>query len=213
MTGIYLNNSFLTTGQSGFLGVDYKKGCVYFSNAVTGVLSGNYSIRDYNFDTTNDSETTLLFETKQYLKPKVGQYRTGIFNEERTYPIIYVRDNGGENVPFSFGGLKETNYNIRLVVLADSEFLLDATSSLIRDIYQKYIALFQPSEMPFNSLGSLKSGVFNYTGMADRTKQLFVNESYVSKLNQNVKSDASALNSSNIWVGFSDISLIEQRYT
>ncbi len=137
MSGIYLNNSFLTTGQSGFLDINYKKGCVYFSSPVNGTLSGNYAIKDYNFSLTNDSEISLLFENKQYLRPKIGQTPTGILNDEYTYPVMYIRENGGENQEFAFGGLKETYYNIRIITIADSQFLLDATNSLLRDLYQK----------------------------------------------------------------------------
>lgn len=213
MTGIYLNGSFLTTGQSGFLDINYKKGYVYFSNPVTGTLSGNYAVKDYNFNLTNDSEISLLFENKQYLRPKVGQNVTGIYTDESTFPVIFVRSNGGFNSEFAFGGLKETYYNLRIITIADSQFLLDATNSLLRDIYQKYVPLFEFNEMPYNSRGGLKSGVFNYTGMIyGKPPHLWIKEANVTKLAQNVLSDTKSLND-DIFVSFSDIVICQQRQT
>lgn len=211
MSGIYLNGSFLTTGQSGFLDIDYKRGYVYFSSPVTGTLSGNYAIKDYNFSLTNDSEISLLFENKQFLRPKVGQVATGIYTDETTFPSLYIRDNGSYNEGFAFGGLKETYYNIRVITVADSQFLLDATNSLLRDTFEKYVPLFEAEEMPYNSRGGLKSGVFNYTGITNgKPPHLWIKEAFLTKLSQNVRTDTNSLNN-DVFVGFGDFTICQQR--
>lgn len=166
-TGAYLNNVQIVTGQSGFLGINPDRGHAIFStNQNSYTITGYFAIKDFNIMLTYDSEETLLFKTKYQLRPKITQTATGICEDCRTYPIIYVREDGGNNEPFALGGTDTANYNIRCVILADSLFKLNAVQGILRNSVNKLIALFDISEQPFNSLGVLKSGHFNYTGLA-----------------------------------------------
>ena len=166
-TGVYLNNVPIVTGQSGFLGINADRGQAIFNiNQNNYVLSGYFAIKDFNIMLTYDSEETILFKTKYQLRPKYNQISTGICKDCRTYPIIYVREDGGNNQPFALGGTDKANYNIRCVVLADSLFKLNAVQGILRNSVNKLIPLFDVSEQPFNALGILKSGYFNYSGLA-----------------------------------------------
>src|SRR3990167_6614436 len=97
MTGIYLDNTFITTGVSGLTGINYAKGTVYFNSGITYAsnpahnrLSGNFSVSDFSYKLTNEPEENLLFETKYSLKPKINQTVTGLGPSDATFPIIYI---------------------------------------------------------------------------------------------------------------------------
>src|SRR3990167_2205408 len=151
MSGIFLNNTFITTGQSGLIDIDYNRGLVYFANPITGSLSGNYAVKDFNISLTNKPEQSLLIETKHYLKPRVGSTITGLAYDVTTYPILYIKNQGGFSDEFAIGGWEKQTQKIRVIVMSDSLFGSDAVCSLIKDRVRSIIGLLTPQEMPLNS--------------------------------------------------------------
>ena len=176
MSGVYLNNNFITVGQSGLAGINYNQGQVYFSQNVDGQsLVGQYSIKDFNISLANDPEEKLLFETKYSAKPKTTTQVTGLAPNTLTYPIIFIKNDGSENTPFAFGGTDTTKYYIRAIVIADSQYLLDALGSILRDKVRTFVPLIEGSEMPFNSFGDTNNGGYNYQTLTDgRTNAAFI---------------------------------------
>ena len=79
---------------------------------------------------TNKAEQELLFETKFKIRPKTTQVETGLHPNQSTYPAIYVKNMGGENRPWAFGGMDNTVINTRCIVLSDSAFKLDAPQEI-----------------------------------------------------------------------------------
>ena len=75
---------------------------------------------------------------------------------------IFIKNNGGSNKPFAFGGEDATEINLRAIILADSQFNLDAACSIMKDQARSNIAIFEDDKYPFNALGGLKNGVYNY---------------------------------------------------
>lgn len=188
MTGIYINNNFVTTGQSGLFNIDYQNGNLYFSTGIdtkNNQISGNFSIREIDIRLTTDAEETLFFEKKHYLKPKINQAITGLNTNEHTYPIIYIKENGGRNTPFQFGGTDISNYNIKCIILADSMFQLDGIKSIIRDTRYSIIPLIDESEFPLNPYGGLNFN-YNYTGLAaakaSQGKTAFIADAFISDI-------------------------------
>ena len=216
MSGVYLNNSFIRTGQSGFVDINYDKGLVYFSNPVTGNLSGNYAVKDFSIVLTNKPEENLLIETKHNLKPKVGDTITGLNLNDIVYPVVYLKDNGGFNEAFSLGGCEESVTKARIIVLASSLYEKDAVGSLLKDTARSFIGLLTPSEMPFNSLGGFKSGVYNYrnlvAGKAGASNTLFIKRANVSTFSQENFQSLTSMNPSDVHVVFVDFDLVAYRY-
>lgn len=167
MTGIYLNNTFITTGQSGFVGINYEKGYIYFNTPVHYNVSGNYAVRDFHTVLTSENEANLLFKNKYYIKAKFPQTLTGVPDGYLPFPVIFIREGGSNTNPFAFGGQEQTFSYIKCIIIADSLFNLHATQGLIKNAIRQPMALFSPSEYPLNSIGSLVSGTYNYTGMAN----------------------------------------------
>ena len=96
-------------------------------------ISGSYAVKDFNVYLTSKAEQELLFEDKIDLRPATTQTETGLAPNVSTYPAVFIKNNGGQNDPFAFGGEDVTKTNVRAIVLADSQFNLDALCSIFKD--------------------------------------------------------------------------------
>ena len=195
-TGIYINSNFVSTGQSGFFGFNYEKGLAYFTQAIpsTAVVSGRYSIKDFNISMTNNLEESILFETQLSLRPKTAIGLTGQADDETSFPVIFIKNNGYENQPFSFGGTESTKVNYTFFIFADSQQQLDAVEGLICDSCRTYMPYFEVSEMPYDAYGRIKNSYFNYLTVkqsktAGSANSLFIEQADKSRLTQRVHSE------------------------
>lgn len=187
MTGVYLGGTFIGTGQSGFAAIDYYNGQLYFTTPVpTSVpISGTYSTKEFNVVLTDEPEDYLLFETKYSQKPRVTQTISGLQNDSLPYPIIFIKNNSSNNEPFAFGGTDETRSFFRLVVMADSQFAIDAVNSIVRDQTRSYVPIFNDNEFPFNALGHTTG--YNYTGITNNKvlndSAAYIDDTFSAKFN------------------------------
>jgi len=215
ITGVYLNNTFITTGQSGFVGIDYNRGYAYFSqNANSYVISGHFAVKEFNVKLTNDNEESLLMSTRYQIKPKYPQTPTGVPDATVLFPIVYVKNAGGVNKPFALGGQDTTNLDVRCIILADSLYSLHAVQSVLKDSARTPVALFDVSEQPYNAIGSLRSGSFNYTGLAypkiDESNFMFIEEVRIPKSSQTLTTNQKVL-PSNVYFNFADFEISKVR--
>jgi hypothetical protein len=203
MTGVYLDGTLITTGQSGLEYINYEKGQLYFSNEISNSssrLSGNFSIADFNVKITSAPEEELLFETKHELKSKTNQLNvTGLNPNSTTFPIIYIQDFGGRTDPFAFGGTDKEMINVRMIVFADSQFNADAVGSIFKDKTRTIVPLLTTAaEMPFNVFGDYSNGVYNYkaltTGRHTMTDSFWIEHVDVSNLPGSAYSEIRKLN-------------------
>lgn len=208
MSGVFLDGVFKSPGQSDFSSVNYNQGTVQFSTEVAGAgrISGNYAIKDFNVYLTNKNEEDILFENKLHLRPKTHQTLTGLAPNSITYPSIFMKGDSSENRPAAFGGADFTDINVRLVVLADSLFNLDAVCSILRDLQYTRFDYVQ-DELPFNAYGAYTGVLLNYTGLLANNGYGFINKTYVSK---NVGAGFNKLNPE-VFTAFVDFETIELR--
>lgn len=163
MSGIYVNGVYCGIGQSGLTEISYDKGHIYTTqNLNNAQLSGNFSVKDFNIYLTHQADYEILFETKYQTRPKTAKSFTGLAPNVITYPAIFVKNVGSFNKPFAFGGQETTTIRLRLAVLADSQFNLDAVSAIIRDRVETYVPLISSNNMPFNNLGGAVGGYYSY---------------------------------------------------
>ena len=168
-TGLYVGeNNLVNVGQGGSTGlfdINYLDGKVYFSGEQTADITGSFAIKDFNVYLTNQPEDKILFETKYTERNKIDLTPTGLEADTKTYPVVYLKNMGSSNEPISFGGQDQTTINVRAIVLAQSQFELDAVGSIFRDTQKTLVPLFEEDEMPFNSFGGYKDRVqYNFTG-------------------------------------------------
>ena len=174
MTGLYLNNTFINIGQSGWVDFNFEKGEAYFSSPLPAgtIVSGNYAINEINIAMPSFPDIKLLFESKYSLRNKQPTVPTGLNYNIFTYPAVFVGDAGGSNSPFAMGGLDQTRTEVDAYIMCQSKFELDALNGIFKDSQYKWVPLIDINEMPFNNLGGYKSGnVYNYTNLVGNRVQ------------------------------------------
>lgn len=165
LTGVYIGGDFKGTGDAPLVDINYNQGQVYLNAETSSTISGNYAIKDFNVYLTSKAEQELLFESKIDLRPNTSQHVTGLPTSVTTYPAVFLKNNGGVNHEFAFGGLDRTEINIRGVILADSQYNLDAACSIFKDRARCSVPILSDENYPFNVLGGLKTGVYNYKSL------------------------------------------------
>jgi len=221
MSGIYVNENFMKPGDSlitipelpnnnlKFEGINHYRGQVYFSGNPEGLVSGNYSIKDFNIYLTNKADEDILFKTQFVARPKTVQLITGLSDNSETIPCIFIKNNGGENVPFAFGGVDNTRIEIRCIVLADNLYNLDAVCSILRDSAHEFMYTVASNEVGLDNLGNFTSGCYNYNDIInskiDSYEKLYIEQVRISKV-PNFGSNTIVYNNS-IFSAFIDFTL------
>jgi hypothetical protein len=218
-TGLYVGeNNLVNVGQGGSTGlfdINYLDGKVYFSGEQTADITGSFAIKDFNVYLTNQPEDKILFETKYTERNKIDLTPTGLESDTKTYPVVYLKNMGSSNEPISFGGQDQTTINVRAIVLAQSQFELDAVGSIFRDTQKTLVPLFEEDEMPFNSFGGYKDRVqYNFTGDTSTKgspSSCFIEEVFVSNLERGIQTKIRSLNP-DIFTNIIDFELTKFRY-
>lgn len=199
ITGVYLNNNYITTGQSGFLGINYEEGLALFNTNINGTISGIYSAKEISVKLTTESEEDLIFKKKYYNKNQTFTPISGNLTNEQPYPIVYIKLDEGKNHEFALGGEESTENKFILVNICDSQYQLDGLRSIIQDAARSYIPLYYINEYPFNVYGSLKQS-FNYTGnkqtKINNNMAAFLKDIETIRINSDLLSDLRKLNPS-----------------
>ena len=209
LSGVYVNNNFKTIGQNNLTGISPQNGQVYFnSSQAANTISGNYAVKDFNLYLTNQVEEEILFESQYQVRPKTTQNPAGLAIEAITYPCIFLKNNGGTNQPFAFGGEDNTQVLVRAIVMADSMFNLDALCSILKDTARDHVPLINS---PFNNFGGLNSGHYNYDSLTQNI-DFGANGFYISEVN--VSKISANLNAKNnqVFPAFIDFTLNNIRY-
>ena len=88
--------------------------------------------------------------------------------------------------------------NVRAIVIADSQFEIDAIGSLFRDQEKTFVPLFESSEMPFDQFGYYKDGVqYNYTGVTageSAAQKVFLEEINISRFDRVMENEVRKFN-------------------
>jgi hypothetical protein len=198
ITGLYLNNTFIPTGTSGFVGFNYEEGLALFNSNVNNYnISGNYSAKEINIKLVNESEEKILFENKYYKNGSIKNL-TGNYTNYQPFPIVYVSNDQGSNEPFALGGEDTTTNIINCIVFAENAYQLDALKSIFEDSERTSIPILTGSEFPFNAYGHLKSS-FNYTGIraakfAQNDSIAYIEDVSNLKLNSELMADIKKVN-------------------
>lgn len=215
MSGVYLNNTFITGGQNGLSSINHTEGQAIFDTSVSASISGVYAIKDFNFYLSSQPEEELMFETKYSLRPKAGQTLAGLEDNQETYPSIFLKNIGGTNSPFSFGGQDSSLIQVRAIILSDSSFKLDAVNSIFRDLARTNFGVMEKNDFPIDAFGGTVSGHYNYDNINSSIisishREAFIKDVYISKVS--VPESYKANFNKEVCVGYVDFDVQVVRY-
>ena len=200
-TGLYAGNTLVNVGEGGSDGlyaIDYGNGRSYWSGTQSSNVTGSFAIKDFNVYLTSRTEDEILFQSQYTNRNKISSVvPTGLEPDTLTYPVVYIKNDGSTNEPFAFGGQDNTIVSIRAIVIADSQFDIDAIGSLFRDRRFDQIGLLEASEMPFNQFGYYRNSQYNYTGIVNgkgSAEQLYVEDVNVSRFDRVLENEVRKFN-------------------
>jgi hypothetical protein len=165
MSGVYLNGNFVTIGQSGLSRINHDEGTVYFTGQLPAntVISGNYAIKDFNVDITENAEYKLLTMTKYVTNSKFNQVLSGLPSDTRTTPAIFLKAKDTDNKPFALGGIDDNAYRIRAIVITDNEFQRIAVCNIMKNLRYKVFSVVDSTPMDY--LGNFTGLNYNYDNL------------------------------------------------
>tara|TARA_B100000902_G_C27257847_1_gene888949 strand:+ start:626 stop:1489 length:864 start_codon:yes stop_codon:yes gene_type:complete len=201
-TGLYVGSNLVNVGQgaaTGLYAIDYNNGRSYWSGEQGDNVTGSFAIKDFNTFLTSRTEDEILFQSQYTNRNKISNVvPTGLEADTKTYPVVYIKNDGSTNDPFAFGGQDNTVIDIRAIVIADSQFEIDAIGSLFRDQVRKYFSLFEASEMPFDQFGYYRNGTqYNYdTVLAGKNagQKCFLEEVNISRFDRVLENEVRKFN-------------------
>lgn len=163
-SGVYVNGSFITRGTSGMF-FDFQNGRAIFPSGLNSYnVTAAYSSKEFNIYTTTRSDSDLIFETRFLVNPTIPQLLTGSTPDQIIAPAIFLKIKGFNNDPFSFGGQESSNVNLRAIMMADSEFNLNAVGAVFTDTVRSNFLIL--NNTPINRYLDIKSGYYNYVQTA-----------------------------------------------
>ena len=218
-TGLYAGNTLVNVGEGGSDGlysIDYNNGRSYWSGAQSSDVTGSFAIKDFNVFLTNRTEDEILFQTQYTNRNQISDVvPTGLQSDTKTYPVVYLKNAGGRNEPFAFGGQDNTIVYTRAIVVADSQYEVDAIGSIFRDTQKEYIPLLTEAEQPFNALGGYRDNVqYNYTGVTDckdESQKAFLDEVNISRFDRSLENEVRKFNP-NVYSSIIDFEISKVRF-
>lgn len=209
-SGVYHNGNFINRGDEG-LQFDFDNGRAIFDSTFgteETTISGSYSVKDFNFYITNQTEEQLIVDSKFDTNGRFKQDVSGIAPYKQVVPAIFVNPELSENEPYAFGGEDKTTTSIRCVVFAENTYQLDGALSVFADARNEVFAKLNFEDYPFNELGDVTG--FNYKDFVSckRYPLFHVEESRVSKLSDRVSKNIDP----SLFVGFIDFEVTNLRF-
>lgn len=191
-SGIYINNVFAPRGTSG-VGIDYLNGAVYTNSMGSPVISGNYSIKEFNIYSTTKSEEELVFETKYHFvnKSQVTQNYSGLPPDKVVAPCIFITNPNQNNSMEVLGGeTYKKELNMRAVVVAPDDYALQNVGSFFTDRAFSCFGLIDSRAL--NVSGDYNNGTaYNYTGLLSNVPLAYINNVFFTKFTASAENSVS----------------------
>jgi hypothetical protein len=167
ISGLYLNGNYVNIGQSGLVSINHYNGAAFFNTKLptNTIISGNYSVKDFNIKISDQPEYKLLFETDYTTNGKYYQSPTGIDLDAETSPIIFLRTKMDNPVPFSLGGIENKKKTIRAIIIADSEYQRMAVCGILKDMM--YSPFYIKTGLPFDAMGNYTGIPYNFNSLGN----------------------------------------------
>lgn len=228
-SGVYISggpfgSSYALVNQNGDdptgLLIDFDKGRVVMKEGVGTSLavSGNFDRKTINTYITNETEEELLFNTDFIVSEDNDetflQTVTGLGAPNYTVPAVFLSYNSSVNKPFAFGGMQDTQSNVRALVIVNDNFSFDGALSLFRDSTETCVPIVDFSDFPFGEYFHIKNPPYNYSTLYDSKMAAGAPYAYIEKVTCSKMYDTAGAATTipqNMRIGFIDFTLSTPR--
>jgi hypothetical protein len=198
-SGVYVDSTFVEQGDSTYnLLIDHNEGRILTKSVSSGgqdliskEVTGNFKRKEINVYITNETEEQLLLQNDFILSDVIGeptylQQQSELGDRKYSLPAAFISLNQSSNIPFALGGVDNTVTTIRVVVITDSNYSLDACLSLFRDSQNISFKLIDFESFPFGEFYHVKEFPYYYPDFistkAAARPAAFIQRVVVSKL-------------------------------
>jgi hypothetical protein len=215
-SGIFINNSFVSAGQSGIY-TDYNNGRIILpaSSGKTLTINSVSTVKEVNTYLSNDSPEQILVESDFMVDGEIipNLYSQKEKLDENIYmlPACFVFPLESENQEFCFGGEEDTKSRVRVMVLAKDNYTLDGILSVFRDSARKCIPIIDYEDFPYGAFFSVKSFPYRYSTLIQQsTQKSFIEKIIASRVGGGT--DQAKLNKKTFRIGFLDFDISTYRF-
>lgn len=195
-SGVYIDGSFVAQGASPYnLMIDHMEGRILVDSSqdlISNQVSGEFKRKEINVYITNETEEQLLLQNDFVLSDVVGEptylkQQAELGDKKYTLPAAFISLNASSNDNWALGGVDDTKTLIRVVVITDSNYSLDAALSLFRDCKSQCFKLIEFENFPFGEFYHVKSFPYYYpdfsaTNASPNRDSAYIEKVSVSKL-------------------------------
>lgn len=162
MSGVYLNNSYVSVGQSGLLSINHYDGSVNFDHAIpSGTrISGDFAVKDFSIYLSDQADYQVVMNSKFHSNPKYAQLATGISQDVKSMPAVFLVPKNQQAKDFAFAGIDDNSITIRGVVVCENAFQRVAIGNILKNFKLKPLKLAYST--PFDYLGNMTGINYNY---------------------------------------------------
>jgi len=193
--------------------IDFDNGGIVVTGANASAnmdWSGEFSVKEFNIYNTNQTEESIIVESKFDNNSRFTVFESGIAPYDFVTPAVFINNEYIENTPYAFAGEDKTTLNFKSVVMAENLYQLDGILSLFADTRNVSFVNASFGDHPIDEFGDLKSGIYLYSNVVDKNEGDIFNIERVttSKISENVRQSISPT----LYVGFIDFEVTKNRF-
>ncbi len=192
-SGVFIDNTF--TARSDLLSLDFQNGRILSAGTPdTAVITGSFSVKDFNIYNTNQDEESLVIEVCQNADRGFNSIGTDISTSyldpyKMKVPAIFINTETQVNDPLALGGMDESKVRMNMVVFAYDPYQLDGVLGIFADTGDEVFKELPMEAAPLTQWGDIKNGYYNYNELvaASGTNNCFIDEARSSKITDSLR--------------------------
>ena len=186
MSGVYLNNNYVSVGQSGLLSINHNDGAINFDHALptNTRISGNFAVKEFAVYLSDQPDYSVVMDTKFHKNPKYSQQATGIAIDTMVMPAIILVPKEQEARPLAFAGVDDNFMRVRAMVVCENAFQRVGVCNILKNLKLRNLPIF--NNIPFDYLGNMTGVNYNYNNLTFITESLpFIQSAKASQIPNN----------------------------
>jgi hypothetical protein len=194
-SGVFIDGAFVEQNDSTYgLLIDHTEGRILTNSVENGgidliaaEITGNFKRKEINVYITNETEEQLLLQNDFVLSDVAGEptylkQQADLGDRKYTLPAAFISLNSSSNEPWALGGIDDTRTIIRVVVITDSNYSLDAVLSLFRDSKSTCFGLIEFEDFPFGEFYHVKKFPYYYPSFIQEKESSIRDKAFIEKV-------------------------------